>query len=109
MKEVRMAEVKKIIDGDTIEVLIDLGLGVFITKRIRFNGVNAKEINKEEKAEGFKAKKYLEGRILGQQIELCILGQDSFSRILGEVYIKGQNLNDELFKLGLVELSYYKK
>ena len=52
-------EVSKVIDGDTIDAVIDLGFDVTIKKRIRFMGINTPECrtrDKEEKKRGLAAK-----------------------------------------------------
>ena len=36
-------KVTRIIDGDTVDGLIDLGFNTFVTKRIRLHGINAPE------------------------------------------------------------------
>lgn len=40
--------VMKVIDGDTVDVAIDLGLRIFNQTRIRLYGINAPELNTEE-------------------------------------------------------------
>ena len=57
-----MKEILKVVDGDTVDVIIDLGFDVFLEKRVRMAGVNAPESrtrNLEEKAKGLKTKAWL--------------------------------------------------
>lgn len=60
--------VKKVIDGDTIDVDIDLGFGVWkIAQRVRLNGVDTPEsrtTNVEEKQYGLLAKTFVEKHLL---------------------------------------------
>jgi micrococcal nuclease len=52
----------KVVDGDTIDAMIDLGFGVHVKKRIRLAGINAPESrtrNKVEKKLGLAAKERL--------------------------------------------------
>ena len=46
------ATVLKIVDGDTIDVMIDLGLGVHCKERLRFARINAWEMRGEHKEKG---------------------------------------------------------
>lgn len=40
------ADVLRVIDGDTLEVRVDLGFSVYVAERIRLRGVNAPELNR---------------------------------------------------------------
>tara|TARA_R100000655_G_scaffold77938_1_gene117315 strand:- start:35874 stop:36281 length:408 start_codon:yes stop_codon:yes gene_type:complete len=82
----------RVIDGDTIDVDIDLGFGVWLKKqRVRLAGIDTPESrtrNLKEKALGLKAKDRL--------IELCTgafkvksLGKGKYGRILGIPYTEG--------------------
>jgi len=54
------AIVKKVYDGDTITVDIDLGFGIWMKKqKIRLLGINTPEIRGLERPEGLKAKEFL--------------------------------------------------
>ena len=53
------AEVVRVIDGDTIDVIVDLGFDVWIRKRVRLAGINTPEVrtrDKKEKVKGLRAK-----------------------------------------------------
>ena len=55
------AKLKRVVDGDTIDAYIDLGFDVWVTKRIRFKGVDTWEKrtrNKQEKILGLAATAY---------------------------------------------------
>ena len=55
------AQLDRVVDGDTVDAMIDLGFGVWVKKRIRFMGVDTWESrtrNKAEKKRGLKAKAY---------------------------------------------------
>jgi len=54
------AEVDRVVDGDTVDVLLDLSFGVYRKVRIRANGIDTPESrtrNKAEKVLGLAAKK----------------------------------------------------
>jgi micrococcal nuclease len=48
----------RVIDGDTVHLMVDLGMDVQVACKCRLWGINAPEMNTEE---GKKAKAYLEG------------------------------------------------
>jgi len=90
------AELDRVVDGDTIDVVLDLGFSVKLHKqRVRLAGIDTPESrtrNLEEKALGLKAKERL--------IELCVgkfkvqsLGKGKYGRILGIPYTEdGQSI-----------------
>jgi len=102
------AKVLRVIDGDTIDILIDLGWKIQIKDRIRFLGVDTPETrtrDKEEKKRGLEAKKYVIDKIEGKEIEIHTEKAGKFGRYLATVYyLEGKkkiNLNKELVKKGL--------
>ncbi len=85
------AKVIKIIDGDTIDVDIDLGFSVILAKqRIRLHGIDTPEFrtrNKEEKVRGLLSKEFVISKSpVGSYIRLVSHGKGKFGRILGELY-----------------------
>ena len=55
-------EVKRIVDGDTVDVVIDLGFDIHYSSRVRLYGIDTPESrtrNKDEKVRGLMSKKYL--------------------------------------------------
>ncbi len=95
------------IDGDTIVVDLQLGLGVVLDNQyIRFYGIDAWETRGEQKEKGLKAKEYLEGRLKEGKIEIEIRpewgqnGKGSFGRWLGIVYVDGVSINAEMMEKG---------
>lgn len=86
-------EVVKIIDGDTVDVDIDLGFGVWLRKeRIRLYGIDTPESrtrDKEEKKYGLAAKKFLTGMLDDKGGIILKTQKDAegkFGRILGELW-----------------------
>ena len=58
-KYIYKAKLDRVVDGDTVDALIDVGFDIWFKKRIRFKGVDTWESrtrNLEEKALGLKAK-----------------------------------------------------
>ena len=85
-------KVVKIIDGDTVDVDIDLGFGVWLHKeRVRLYGIDTPESRTrdlEEKKYGLAAKDFLTGMLDDDQIILKTHKDKTgkFGRILGELW-----------------------
>ena len=99
-----MTEINRVVDGDTIDVTIDLGFDLFKKERVRVAGVDTPEKrtrNLEEKELGIHAtnwlKKQLEDTIAGDE-ELIIRtelkgGVGKYGRLLGWLYIGDNNIS----------------
>ena len=100
----RVIEINRVVDGDTIDVTIDLGFDLYKKERVRVAGVDTPEKrtrNLEEKALGIDAtnwlKDKLEGAIVGDD-DLVIRteldgGVGKYGRLLGWLYIGDSNLS----------------
>ena len=97
-------KIVKVIDGDTTDVDIDLGFGVWLKKqRIRFFGIDTPESRTrdlEEKKYGLAAKKYVTDHMpLGSTQTLVTVkdGKGKYGRILGQFKMEdGSILNDNM-------------
>jgi micrococcal nuclease len=96
-------KIVRVIDGDTTDVDIDLGFGVWMKKqRIRFYGVDTPESrtrDKEEKVYGMMAKKFVQDHLpLGSTQVLRTHKDDvgKYGRILGEFIVNDTTLNQLL-------------
>jgi len=83
--------IDRIIDGDTVDVNIDLGFGVVLTKkRIRLYGIDTPESrtrNKEEKVRGLLSKSFLQLQCpVGSYAKLISHDIGKFGRIIGELF-----------------------
>ena len=101
------ATVIKVVDGDTIDAMVDLGFGTWKKVRIRMHGINAPESrtrNLEEKKKGLAAKARLIEMLEENENHFILIshGVGKFGRCLGEIYIKGHNnsLNKQLILEG---------
>jgi micrococcal nuclease len=105
----RAATVRKVIDGDTIEVMIDDGRRQYSVERVRLLRINTPEIKGEEMEAGLASKSYVESVLpAGSNVVIQTHKSDSFDRWLAELwYINNEgvqiNLNDELLNKGLAE------
>ena len=96
--------VVNVVDGDTVDVDIDLGFGVWMRKqRIRMYGIDAPESrtsNKNEKMYGIAAKKFLIGMLDDKELILKTHkdAKGKYGRILGEIWrttdFEAQSIND---------------
>ena len=81
----------RVIDGDTIDAMIDLGFDISVKKRIRFMGINTPESRTrdlEEKARGLAAKDRDKCLLEGcDSITLKSHGVGKFGRCLGEIML----------------------
>ena len=87
-------KVIRVIDGDTVDVDIDLGFGVWLHKeRVRVYGIDTPESrtrDKEEKKYGLVAKKYVKDFLSDSTVILVTKEYDAkgkFGRILGDLVI----------------------
>tara|TARA_R110002020_G_scaffold332666_1_gene548077 strand:+ start:397 stop:765 length:369 start_codon:yes stop_codon:yes gene_type:complete len=81
----------RVVDGDTIDAIIDLGFDVSIKKRVRFLGVNSPESRTrdlEEKKRGLAAKDRVQEILEGANtIQLKSHGVGKYGRCLGELHV----------------------
>ena len=113
MDYIYKAIVKKVYDGDTITVDIDLGFGIWMRKqKIRLWGINTPEIRGEERPEGLKAKEFLLKQIPLESEILLKTYKDKkgkYGRWLGEILINDPvskeiiNINELLIINGYAE------
>jgi micrococcal nuclease len=103
------AEVKKIVDGDTFDILIDLGFDTFRKGRVRLYGINTPESrtsNLEEKKMGLAAKEFTDQWITAAgrkiKIETILDKNEKYGRILARVWNEaGACLNTDIVAAGL--------
>ena len=109
----RVVKVNKVVDGDTIDVTIDLGFDLYKKERVRIAGVDTPEKRTrdlEEKALGLDAtywmKKQLDDTIKGDE-ELIIRtelkgGTGKYGRLLGWLYVGDAtvSLNEQMITEG---------
>ena len=93
-------KVLRVVDGDTVDVDIDLGFGVWMRKqRIRMLGIDTPESrtrDKEEKVYGLAAKAFLKEALKQGPVTLRTVkdGKGKFGRILGEFVVNNININE---------------
>jgi micrococcal nuclease len=105
----RVKKVHAVVDGDTIDVDIDLGFNVSFFQRVRLAGIDTPEsrtLDKREKALGLEVKKKLK-EILDSATTIVIKTEkpdstEKYGRILGWLYVDGaeQSVNHSLIASG---------
>ena len=109
----RVTEINRVLDGDTIDVTIDLGVDLYKKERVRIAGVDTPEKRTrdlEEKALGIDATNWLK-----EKLETTIAGDDELSirtelvggvgkygRLLGWLYVGDTtvSLNEQMIQEG---------
>ena len=87
------AKLIKVVDGDTVDALIDCGFSTFKKERVRLHGINAPESrtrDKEEKKRGLAAKARLKELIKEGKnqflVETSIDKKGKYGRLLGKLF-----------------------
>ena len=109
----RVVEINRVLDGDTIDVTIDLGFDLYKKERVRIAGVDTPEKrtrNLEEKALGIDAtnwlKENLESTLSGDdQLSIrteLVGGVGKYGRLLGWLYVGDEDvsLNEQMITEG---------
>ena len=103
MYEYRVKEVVRVIDGDTVDVILDLGFGLFKKERVRIAGVDTPEkrtSNLKEKQLGNDATEFAEKWFSEGDIILRTEKDGKYGRMLGWAYKGEECFNHQLIDLG---------
>jgi micrococcal nuclease len=110
MYEYRVKSVLNVVDGDTIDVDIDLGFDISLTKRVRLAGIDTPESrtsDDNEKTFGLEAKEVLKKALEHAKVVVIRTelpdSSEKYGRILGWLYIDGAQ---ESFNKTLVSSGY---
>ncbi|MBN1352796.1 thermonuclease family protein [candidate division KSB1 bacterium] len=109
------AFVTQVYDGDTCTVDIDLGLSTWVRgEKIRLARIDAPEVRGDQKAEGIRARDFLQQLILDKEIRLETIKdkKGKYGRYLGEIWLQNEsfewfNVNDYLVQNGYAEYHEY--
>jgi micrococcal nuclease len=90
-------KISKVVDGDTVDVDIDLGFSTVLKKqRVRMMGIDTPESRTRdlvEKKFGKAAKAHLKSILDAKQITLVSHDKGKFGRILGELFVDGETVS----------------
>ena len=98
-KYIYKAKLDRVVDGDTVDALIDVGFDIWFKKRIRFKGVDTWESrtrNLEEKKKGLAAKartKELLEKVSSKSgyFRIKSYGLGKYGRVIADVFIEDKN------------------
>ena len=112
-KYIYRGKLDRVIDGDTIDAMIDVGFDIWVKKRIRYKGIDTWESRTRdlaEKAKGLEAKArnkelLIEVSAKSGYFRLKSYGVGKYGRVLGEIFIQDINgeqicINDQLITEG---------
>ena len=112
-KYIYRAKLDRVVDGDTIDAMIDVGFDIWVKKRIRYKGIDTWESRTrdlEEKAKGLEAKArnkelLMEVSSKSGYFRLKSYGVGKYGRVLGELFIMDKdnnqiNINNKLIEEG---------
>ena len=99
------AKTLRVVDGDTVDAMIDLGFDTWKKVRIRMHGINAPESRTrdlEEKKRGLAAKARLTELLEDADNKFILVshGVGKFGRCLGDIRIDENSVNLQLIKEG---------
>ncbi len=107
-----------VVDGDTLDLLIALGWGAYMSVRVRLDGLNTPELVGATRSEGYRARSFVVEWVArhatGWQRDpwpfvLVLAGRDKYGRTVGRIYprqlvdgqeVLGQSLNEALLESG---------
>lgn len=109
MYEYRVKNITKVVDGDTIDVDIDLGFNISYSQRVRLAGIDTPEsrtTDKFEKSLGLESKEHLKYKL--KDAKLIVIktekpdSSEKYGRILGWLYVNGDtvSVNDHMIEDG---------
>jgi micrococcal nuclease len=109
MYEYFVKEVTRVVDGDTIDVVIDLGFDIMFSSRVRLAGIDTPESRTRDKAEkilGLESKEYLKKNLKDAKPIVIktekMNSSEKYGRILGWLYINNnsESINDKMINDG---------
>jgi len=105
--------VTRVVDGDTVDVILDLGFSILHKCRVRLYGIDTPESrtrNKDEKIRGKLASKFLQDAIdNGKKVVLRSKLKDSkgkYGRVLGEIIVDSININQSMI-INYLAVAYF--
>jgi len=109
------AVVRKVYDGDTCTIDIDLGLGSWIHgEKLRLCRINAPEVRGDERPAGLRSRDFLRSQIQGKEVVLQTIKdkKGKYGRYLGDIWLKDEsgnwiNINDLLVQEGYAVYKEY--
>jgi len=107
MYEYKIKEVVKVVDGDTIDIIVDLGFSLYKKERCRVAGIDSPESrtrDKKEKVYGLEAKAYLTGLLENaENLRVRTEKDGKYGRMLGWLHCDNlpKSLNETMIDHGM--------
>lgn len=87
--------VDKIVDGDTIHVMIDLGFDVWKKEIIRLGKINAPELKGKDRNKGLESKEFLSMLIpIGSKVKMDCTSKDKYGRYVALIFKDDKSISD---------------
>lgn len=98
------ALIERVVDGDTVDMMVDLGFDVWTHQRIRLNGIDTPE---RHTPLGKVLKRHMASQLEGKKIIIDVTKPDKYGRYLGTLWLTEESLetiNDQLYANKLAKL-----
>jgi micrococcal nuclease len=95
------ARIVNVVDGDTVDAVIDVGFDITVTKRLRLLGIDTPERGQAGYQE---AREALAAEVLNQEVTIVTEKSDSFGRYLASIHTGLINVNHWLVHKGLARI-----
>ena len=98
-KYIYRAKLDRVVDGDTIDAMIDVGFDIWVKKRIRYMGIDTWESRTrdlDEKKKGLAAKARNKELLEAGNFKLKSFGTGKFGRVLGEIFVSPEYVGDHI-------------
>lgn len=100
--------IERVVDGDTVDIMIDLGFNIYRKERIRLARIDAPELRTKE---GKAVKKHLKSKIEGFEALVRTRNKDRYGRYIGEIIMSEdimlESVSDYLVKEGMAKYVKY--
>lgn len=93
-----VAKVERVVDGDTIDVSIDLGFSIWHKVRLRLAGIDTPEVSTEF---GKLVRDHVRSALEGQTVTITTTKTDKYGRYLAEVFVNENSFNKVLVDIGM--------
>ena len=94
------ATVYNVVDGDTVDVNVDLGFKVYTKQRVRLNGIDTPERGQPGYQE---AGNKLRELVLDKEIQLMTYKQSKWGYFLADIYANGDYINSRMIAEGFAK------
>ena len=98
-KYIYRAKLDRVVDGYTIDAMIDVGFNIWVKKRIRYMGIDTWESRTrdlDEKAKGLLAKARNKELLEAGTFKIVSYGTGKFGRVLGEIFVSPDAVGHEI-------------